>query len=113
MHVVAETDQPALATTERPRVVLPAPTEERGWRYLVKGAGARELQAHGMRRWRHTQTGTVWLFPVEWYEAIPEGLRVITIEGHFTRFNTKLMPLIEHAGGLLGFGLHRWEKQKP
>ena len=62
------------------------------------------LQDMGCRIWRHTGTVTLWLFPVEWYESIPEGMAVLTLCGDVVPFEAKKFPKDPRLGLLcIGF----------
>lgn len=48
----------------------------------LRGLSAAELAARGLGNWN----GSLFLFPVGWYDLIPEGFEVVTIGGRRERF---------------------------
>lgn len=49
----------------------------------LREADPEKLQALGMRRW----ADDLWLFPGEWFDAIPEGFEVTTILDETLKFD--------------------------
>lgn len=60
----------------------------------------------GCRIWTRTEWVTVWLFPVEWYDYIPEGMSVITLGVDVKPFYKKDFPKDPRIG-LLNFGFYQ------
>lgn len=55
-------------------VIMPGKTKK--WFQSLKTMRKKELRELGMRQW---DDGGLWLFPMEWYNSIPENLTVTDI----------------------------------
>lgn len=62
------------------------------------------LEGLGLQPWDEDRQ--VWLFPVEWYEDIPEGFEIITINDEVKEFDRD-EDTKEARFGALPFGIHR------
>lgn len=45
----------------------------------LKQLNSESLKALGLQKWNSEKGITLWLFPAEWYEHIPAGLKIIDI----------------------------------
>jgi len=64
------------------------------------------LEGLGLQPWDEERQ--IWLFPVEWYEAIPEGMEIITINEEVKEFD-RGEDSKEARFGALPFGVARPE----
>lgn len=60
----------------------------------------------GLKKWHGTDENEIWLFPVEWYENIPERFEIITIFERVKEFD-RSEDLKEERGGVMPFGISR------
>jgi hypothetical protein len=68
--------------------------------YLEEGV----LEGLGLQTWDEDRN--IWLFPVEWYEHIPEGFEIITINEQVKEFDRD-EDHKERRFGVLPFGISR------
>lgn len=69
-----------------------------------------ELTGLGLQPWDDDRN--IWLFPVEWYEHIPEGLEIVTINREVKKFDRD-EDKIEGRYGALPFGIARPDYEEP
>lgn len=62
------------------------------------------LKGLGLQPW--DKSHNIWLFPVEWYEHIPEGFEIITITETVKEFD-RAEDHKEARFGALPYGIHR------
>lgn len=81
----------------------PAPANREEFEKL-RDADVDELQELGLRKWSDTDDGELWLFPGEWFDHIPAGFDVETINGETETFDPD-----EHSRdirfGVLAYGV--------
>ena len=82
--------------------VVAAPAPERDSFYKLSEVSADQARGLGMQRWTESDesAGDLWLFPVEWYNAIPEGFEVETIDGEQKRFSRRTCGRDSRYGAL-------------
>ena len=66
------------------------------------------LMRIGVGAWEKTDTHIHYLFPAEWYDYIPEGYEIVTINGSVKKFVHGETP-DERRFGMLAFGWIREE----
>jgi len=66
------------------------------------------LKALGCKKWDEPDSAgdVIWLFPAEWYDRIPNGLRVIDINGNAEAFERGVTD-DDRRYGVLAFGFKR------
>lgn len=70
-----------------------------------------ELQEIGLRRWGDVPEGSgrmLWLYPCEWYAAIPEGYPITSILGEQERFRRGVTD-DDRRFGMLSYGFMKPE----
>lgn len=79
------------------------PKEKRDFHLLRKMKQA-DLQKLGMQMWEIKNQKALFLFPVQWYDAIPDGFTVYDIFGEREKFN-KQTHKKEQRFGCLPYGM--------
>ena len=69
------------------------------------------LQALGCRLFDEMPSGDLWLFPGEWFNYLPDGLKVVSITGEQYAFDTKTCDP-DTRMGLLAYGFYRKKEGK-
>ena len=104
-------DEPDITLTKVPHeradgktVAVPAP--ERDSFYKLSEVSEGQARGLGMQRWTESDesAGDLWLFPAEWYEAIPEGFEVEAIDGEQKRFSQRTCSR-DRRQGALAYGI--------
>ena len=72
--------------------------------YGLSDADDAELEELGLRRWNDDQ----WLFPVEWYDHIPDGTLIEDINGKVEEFERGVTD-DDRRFGVLPFGIRNGE----
>lgn len=89
--------------TKRPKNEPPPalpPTTMHEWRNLELETGE-QLHARGLRPW---DGEGLWLFPAEWFDAIPEGLAIHFVDGREGNFLREVTDG-DQRFGCLAFGV--------
>ena len=60
----------------------------------------------GCRIWTRTHYVTIWLFPIEWYDTLVDGMAVMTLNGEIKAFNKEEFPRDSRLG-VLCFGFYQ------
>lgn len=83
-----------------------APAPDRDSFYKLSEISTDKARELGMQRWTESEDpeGDLWLFPVEWYNAIPRGFEVETIGGEKKRFSQWTCSR-DRRRGALAFGI--------
>lgn len=64
----------------------PAPASREDFEAL-READVDDLEELGLRKWSSTEDGELWLFPGEWFDHIPAGLEVTSINEETREFD--------------------------
>ena len=63
-----------------------------------------ELDKLGLHRWETKPAVSIhWLYPLEWYDYIPDGLEIVSILGKVTEFEHGMTDK-DDRGGAMAFG---------
>lgn len=73
---------------------------------LLRSYDFKTLIDMGCRIWTRTEHATIWLFPVEWYESLIEGMAIMTLGGETAGFDREEYPKDSRLG-VLCFGFYQ------
>ncbi len=64
----------------------------------------KELIALGLRIWQKKSHQVQWVYPVEWYRKIPDGMHIVTISGRVEVFRKDFTSDDDLGTGVLPYG---------